>query len=132
MPASSALIQFQDRRSAYAFVAELRRLGDLDELSTLRVHAAAGDLFVEVPPQKLGYGGLRDLAGRFGGRIPASCEELERLRAAVAAAKDTARRTSERLAQARAAHDGAADIVGRARNARARRGDPANGNDARG
>ncbi len=106
-----AVVQFSDRHSAYAFVAELRRLGDLDELSGLRVHTAGSSLVVEVPPQRLPYGGLGDLAGRFGGRVPATREELQRLRRAIEAAKGTARETQASLWRSREIQQRATDAV---------------------
>jgi hypothetical protein len=115
-----ALVEFPDRKSAYGFVAELRRLRDLDALATLQVLDVAGETVVEVPPD-MPSRLLSELAGRFGGRVPATDDERERLRQAVAAARQTASASRDRLRGARRISEDAAARVRSLRRGREQR-----------
>ncbi len=110
----ATLLQFRDRRSAYRFVSEIRRRYDLERLATVRVQPADDVVVVEMPSE--GYSAeVADVAERHGGFEPSTTAELERLRAVMAAARQTERDTRSRLQRARDAFDNASEAVMRRR-----------------
>ncbi len=110
----ATLLQFRDRRSAYRFVSEIRRRYDLDRLATVRVQPAEDVVVVEMPSE--GYSAeVADVAERHGGFEPATAAELERLRAVMAAARQTERDTRSRLQRARQAFESAGEAMIRRR-----------------
>jgi hypothetical protein len=84
------VVRFQDRRGAYGFVAELRRLYDLERCAGLWVHATSDGTLVEIPRDTWTAVPLLALVTRYGGWAPAG-DDLERLRVAVHSARKSLR-----------------------------------------
>lgn len=109
--ASHTLVQFPRRADAYAFAAELRRVVDLADTASLRVHDTDRGLIVALTEPLTPYGGLAEIAQRFHGQV-AAAESVESMREAIAGAEAVSRETAGRLrsshvavAKARAALD---------------------------
>ena len=71
------VIRFADRRTAYSFVAELRRLYDLSRWADLWVYQTAHEVLVDIPIRDDGTDALTDQALRFGGWAPVGGDDLD-------------------------------------------------------
>ncbi len=85
------VVRFADSRTAYSFVAELRRLYDLERWADLWVYVTGSEVLVDIPIHDPTSDPLTDLAFRYGGRAPVGGDELADLRAAVATARENRR-----------------------------------------
>ncbi len=99
MALDSRVVWFADKRAAYGYVAELRRLYDLGRWQDLWVHRTSDGALVEIPLAAWVSVPLSDLTRRFGGWAPAGGEELDRLRSAVVAARRSNRESMSRDSQ---------------------------------
>jgi hypothetical protein len=91
------VIRFADRRAAYGFVAELRRLYDLERWAELWVYATGDGILVDIPVREMSADPLTTLADRYGGWAPVAEADLRALRADVAAAELDRRVAARRL-----------------------------------
>jgi hypothetical protein len=95
------VVRFADRRAAFGFVAELRRLYDLERWAELWVYVTDDGILVDIPIRDPETEHLISLADRFGGWAPEDGADLALLRAAVDAEKAIRRQTATRLDETR-------------------------------
>ncbi len=105
------LVRFDERRIAYAFAAELRRLGDMSALAAMRVHDTDEGVLVEVPATAPRVPALIEMAGRYGGIVPTLRDEVAGLTAAIARARETAMASRRQLEDSRLAGEEARAAV---------------------
>jgi hypothetical protein len=110
------VIRFADRRAAYGFVAELRRLYDLERWAELWVYVTGDGVLVDIPVREAAIDPLTSLARRYGGWAPGGEADLDGLRAAVTAAESHRREARNQMNLAQLNVDRATAEIRRSRH----------------